>query len=106
MSTQMSDMGWVPEADTFGARLALVRHRMKWNAKEAALACGVPQGSWREWELRERLPRDFAGAASKIAATTGCDEYWLITGRQSPRPDGDPNGGLTVRHQGFEPRTR
>jgi hypothetical protein len=33
---------WVPEL-TFGARLALVRHRMGWNIKEAAAACDLPR---------------------------------------------------------------
>ena len=49
-----SDYRWVPDTSTFGARLALVRQRMGWNLKEAALACQLPQGSWREWELKGR----------------------------------------------------
>jgi hypothetical protein len=31
---------WVPEL-TFGARLALVRHRMGWNIKEDCSRCGL-----------------------------------------------------------------
>lgn len=56
MTTQMDELGWVPTFDEFGARLAAVRNKMGWNAKEAALACGIAQGSWREWEVRNRLP--------------------------------------------------
>ena len=33
--------GWIPDADSFGARLALIRQQLGWgNVKEAALACG------------------------------------------------------------------
>ncbi|MGB7235914.1 MAG: XRE family transcriptional regulator [Rhodococcus sp. (in: high G+C Gram-positive bacteria)] len=105
MTTQIEGHRWVPTLSTFGARLALVRHQMGWNAKEAALACGLPAASWREWELRGREPRGLSDIAQKISEHTGCDDYWLITGRESPRPE-DPDGGSTVRHQGFEPRTR
>ncbi|ANA85435.1 immunity repressor [Gordonia phage Bowser] len=91
MTTQMDEIGWVPAADSFGARLALVRQRMGWNAKEAALACGIAQASWREWEVRNRLPRQFEESAKKIAETTGCDLMWLMTGR--PTPLNNPPGG-------------
>ncbi|GAB2906745.1 hypothetical protein GCM10027047_01200 [Rhodococcus aerolatus] len=96
MTTQ-TEGRWVPTTETFGARLALVRHRMGWNAKEAALACGISQGSWREWELKGRLPRGFAATAAAIAERTGVDDYWLMTGRTNPRPDGGPDGGSTER---------
>lgn len=83
MSTDAADR-WVPDTSTFGARLALIRQRMGWNLKEAALACGLPQGSWREWELRGRDPRGLQAIADRIASHTGVDEYWLITGRTLP----------------------
>ena len=35
---------WVPDTKKFAARLALTRHAMGWNAKEAALTCGFAQG--------------------------------------------------------------
>ncbi|OZC80597.1 hypothetical protein CH274_15620 [Rhodococcus sp. 06-418-5] len=42
-----------------------------------------------------------------IATVLGVDVASFFGGTQKdPRPDGDPNGGLNVRHQGFEPRTR
>jgi len=71
---------WVPETDSFAVRLVLIRNRMKWNAKEAALACGLPAQSWREWELSSRRPRDYEGVCKQIAARTQCDLIWLMTG--------------------------
>jgi hypothetical protein len=50
---------------------------MRWNVKEAALACGVPAASWRGWELEGRPPRDYLNAVGKIARRTGCDIVWL-----------------------------
>ena len=81
---------------------------MGWNAKEAALACGLPAASWRDWEIKSREPRALARVALQIAERTGVDDYWLMTGRdaRSPRPDGPGGGDGVVRHQGLEPRTR
>lgn len=63
---------------------------MGWNLKEAALACGLPQGSWREWELNNRDPRGIQAVVGKIADQTGVDDYWLLTGRVTPTGgDGD-----------------
>lgn len=73
--------GWIPTPDTFGARLALVRQHMGWgNVKEAADECLVPTQSWRRWERDNRLPRDAADIAGKIAQRTGCDPVWLVFG--------------------------
>jgi hypothetical protein len=67
----------------FGARLALVRQRMKWgNVKEAAVACGLPTESWRSWERDGRSPRNIVEIASIIAAATGCDYLWLLAGQR------------------------
>jgi hypothetical protein len=70
---------WVPEL-TFGARLALVRHRMGWNIKEAAAACGVPAQSWRGWEVDGHLPRRHVEIARQISVRTGVDYFWLVLG--------------------------
>ena len=81
--------GTIPTMAAFGARLALIRWQHGWNQKEAALACQLPQGSWREWELSGRAPRNLVEVADKIAASTGIDPYWIMTGRT---PDGQgPN---------------
>lgn len=79
---------------TFAARLASVRHEMGWNAKEAALACGLPAASWREWELNGREPRGLQKIVAQISARTGVDEYWLLMGKDIPDP---------VPPAGFEP---
>lgn len=75
---------WVPSTHSFATRLVLIRHQMGWNLKEAALACGVPAGSWREWELSGRRPRDFEGVCKQIAARTQCDLIWLMVGDPNP----------------------
>lgn len=80
----------MPLGDSFAARLAMIRHEMGWNLKEAALACGFPPGSWREWELRGRDPRGLVEIAERIAERTGVDHYWLMTGRVSPGTPPDP----------------
>ncbi len=88
MTTQIT-LGDVPTTEQFGARLALIRWRQRWNQKEAALACGIPQNSWREWEVSGRAPRNVVEVASKISQVTGIDDYWILTGKQnSPTPDG------------------
>lgn len=99
VSTDASDYRWVPDTSTFGARLALVRQRMGWNLKEAALACGLPQASWREWELKGRDPRGIQTIVEKIAERTGVDDYWLLTGKTTPKggPDGGGGGLLLPR---------
>lgn len=97
---------WIPSDDEFGARLALVRQRFAWNIKEAALACNLPAASWRGWELTGHVPRNLIEVADRIAARTGVDEYWLLTGKKNPRP-ADPDGGGSdldvVPETGIEP---
>lgn len=70
---------WVPSTEQFGARLALVRQSQHWNIKEAALACGIPEASWRSWEKGAK-PRDMVEVCHDIADRTGVDFYWLIAG--------------------------
>lgn len=73
--------GWTANDSSFGARLALIRQRMKWgNVKEAAVACGLPVESWRTWERDSVTPRRIVEIASVIADRTGCDYIWLLTG--------------------------
>lgn len=78
-TSDASPQVWVPEL-TFGARLALVRHRMGWNIKEAAAACGLPAQSWRGWEVQGREPHRLTTIAMTIATRTGCDYLWLVHG--------------------------
>lgn len=70
---------WVPDDNTFGARLALVRQRMGWgNVKLAAEACGLPPESWRTWERDGVEPRGLNRIARKVADVTGCSYAWLV----------------------------
>lgn len=78
---------WVPDLSTFAARLAVVRNHMQWNAKEAAIACGFPAQSWRNWEQGNR-PRDYAGVCEAISRRTGVPTTWLAFGPESPLTDG------------------
>jgi DNA-binding XRE family transcriptional regulator len=98
MTTSASaPQGWVPEL-TFPARLAVVRNRMGWNAKEAALACGLPAQSWRNWEAGTR-PHDYIQVCEKIAARTGANLEWLV-GVGPFGTSQTPNPGLNREYAG------
>jgi hypothetical protein len=79
-----ADAAWVPAIDSFEVRLVLVRHQMGWNAKQAAVACGIKPQSWREWEMFRRRPRDYEAVCRLIAGRTGCDLVWLMCGQTPP----------------------
>ena len=64
---------------TFAARLAVVRNRMGWNAKEAAVMCGLPSQSWRNWETGKH-PHDYERVCIAIADHTGVSLRWLALG--------------------------
>lgn len=103
MTADAEITAWVPDDATFGARLALVRQRMGWNMKEAALACGIKPNTWRDWELKGREPHRLKAMCEQIASYTGCNYLWLMTGRDIPTPPVPPPGlepgtcGLKVR---------
>lgn len=82
---------WIPDASTFGARLALIRQHMKWtNVAQAARECGVPADSWRNWE-EGMEPRRLITIAMTIATRTGVDLDWLVYGPERARAKGaDP----------------
>jgi transcriptional regulator with XRE-family HTH domain len=101
MSTQHAEQAWIPTTDSLGARLALIRQGMGWNIKEAALACGIPAASWTEWETNGRKPRDLEVAAMKIAARTGVDDYWIMTGRDTHKISGGPLVGAAAENESF-----
>lgn len=120
-SEEPAPAGWVPDAQTFGARLALVRQRMGWgNVKEAAVACGISVDSWRNWERDGRQPRNIVSIVRQISSVTGANYYWLLDG-SVPAQTSDPPAPRTAkspRHlgaggsrptfvagEGFEPST-
>lgn len=86
--TMTVQLDWIPRHDDFAARLVLIRHEMKWNIKEAALACGIKAQSWREWELEHRTPRDYERVCRQIAQQSGCNLVWLMSGYEPPSPGG------------------
>jgi hypothetical protein len=82
--------GWMPNDESFGARLALIRQRMGWgNVKEAAEQCGLPVQSWRTWERDNVQPRRIVDVAALISSRTGCDLSWLVFGRKLSDQGGD-----------------
>lgn len=86
--------GWIPDASTFGARLALIRQRMGWgNVEKAAKACGISTETWRSWERDNREPHRLVTIAKQIAGATGCDYLWLVHG-----PDRGQGGGGVNEH--------
>lgn len=77
---------------------------MGWNQKEAALACGLSQASWRGWELKGHEPRGFQAISEQIAGRTGVDQYWIMTGKvQGEHPSG-PGGNVVAFPGGANPR--
>lgn len=77
----VSATAWIPDLNSFGARLALVRQKMGWgNVAEAARECGIDRESWRLWEQTGREPRRFITIAMAIANRTGVDLDWLVYG--------------------------
>ncbi|HEX4432836.1 MAG TPA: helix-turn-helix transcriptional regulator [Frankiaceae bacterium] len=77
---------WTANDGTFGARLALIRQRMGWNAKEAALVCGLAPQSWRTWESGT-MPHGsrYFEICAKIAAAANCDYGWLVDRRPNEK---------------------
>lgn len=77
------EITWIPDTNTFGARLALVRWRMGWNLKEAERECDITQNLWSNWETGS-MPRNYLEAVAKIVWRTKVDRLWLMTGEGSP----------------------
>lgn len=100
---QRTDRGWTVDTSTFGARLALVRHRMNWNVKEAARECGVPAASWRSWEEGAQ-PRRLFEIVELISRRTGADYMWLLVGDRAEALPGS-GGANTLHHRQRAERT-
>jgi transcriptional regulator with XRE-family HTH domain len=81
---------WIPSGQDFGSRLALVRHKMGWNVKEAARECGLPAATWHDWEAGSS-PRNLVTISMAIATRTNADFLWLVHG-----PD---RGGAKPTHE-------
>lgn len=79
VDTPQAEQKWTPDHGSFGARLAAIRHKMGWNVKEAAIACGVPPQNWRNWEAGDE-PRRLVTICMAIASRTNVDLDWLVYG--------------------------
>jgi transcriptional regulator with XRE-family HTH domain len=90
MTTLQDVDRWVP-ADTFGARLALIRQHLGLNIRQAADRCGVGEKSWRDWEDGVS-PKRYEATCSKIAVATGCNVRWLKAGGPLVQPGEGPGG--------------
>lgn len=80
----MTATSWAP-ADTFGNRLALLRHELHLTLEEAADRCGLKRATWRTWELGISHPRNMAEVVDQIAAGLARDgqevnRAWLAWG--------------------------
>ena len=69
---------WVP-ADTFGARLMLLRHQLGLSTEEIAGRCDLKTPTWSTWE-RGASPRNMPGVVARITLATGVDRDWLMWG--------------------------
>lgn len=73
------ELNWIP-ADTFGSRLALVRHGLELSQLEAAEACGLSAPTWSTWE-RGASPRNMAAVVDAIHRGLHVDRDWLMWGQ-------------------------
>lgn len=77
---------WIPDTDSLGARLALVRWRMGWNLAEAERECHLTQNTWGGYE-GGRSPRNLIEVINRIVLRTQVSKIWLMTGEGSPEPE-------------------
>jgi hypothetical protein len=97
IEAERESTGWIPNATSFGARLILIRQRMGWgNVKEAAIECGLPPESWRQWE-KGAAPRRIVEISSVVSNRTGCSYLWLLTGDGSGKAIDGGGSRATLR---------
>lgn len=94
---------WTPSLDSFGTRLAVVRQKMGWNVKEAAIACGLPPENWRRWEQTGLEPRRMVTIAMAIATRTRVDLDWLVYGPDGKAANPQPTGEQLTRWYARDP---
>ncbi|MBW4032994.1 MAG: helix-turn-helix transcriptional regulator [Acidobacteria bacterium] len=76
-------LDWVPDLSSFAARMALVRHSMGWNLKEASVKAGLTVNAWARYEEGMR-PRDLVEVVEKVTRATGVNRTWLAFGYVEP----------------------
>jgi transcriptional regulator with XRE-family HTH domain len=91
-------------ADTFSARLVLLRHDMGLTVDEISSRCGIPSATWSTWE-RGTKPRDKESVVLAISQGTGYSRDWLMWGHAFPlRAEWKIlDGGAVDRAQGVLP---
>lgn len=65
--------------DSFALRLVIIRHAFELTQAEAALRCGLDDGSWSNWE-RGTKPRGMDRIVEKISDALRIDRDWLMWG--------------------------
>ena len=80
--------------DTFALRVAMVRHEMDWNFREAAAAVGVSHQSWQNWESGKPCST-MEQTCERLAAATGFRYEWLMVG--GALDNGGPNDPTDTR---------
>jgi transcriptional regulator with XRE-family HTH domain len=81
MSSQPDNSGgFIPRVESFGDRLALLRHRLGLSRKAAAAKCDLDDASWANWERANTRPRDFPEVVQAISDNLGADRDWLMWG--------------------------
>ena len=103
MSTDAA-FGGFPEFNAHD-RLRKARERTGMDQTEFADHIGVSRGTVSNYESGSTT-RLKGVVLKQWALATNVTVEWIETGNaENPHPE-DPDGGQTVRHQGFEPRTR
>lgn len=95
--------GRVP-SDTFGNRLAVMRHELGLTLEEAADRAGLKRATWRTWEHGAK-PRDMARVVRQIEDAFGYDAVWLMWGGQLAPVDRPPSGGIPTQGHGQDGST-
>lgn len=68
----------IPE-DSFALRLVIIRRALGLSQEEAALRCGLDDGSWSNWENGTK-PRGMDRVVETIATSLAVDREWLMWG--------------------------
>lgn len=77
--------GWVPNTTTdFKMRLRILRLALRWTLLDAEHHTGIKKERWSSWETGRYRVVDQESIARQIAAVTGVDVVWLLTGVAMP----------------------
>ncbi len=105
MSTQTAG-AMIPQW-TFGDRIRKIRRQLGMTQGEFAASIDRGPKSVAAWELGTNAPGDAVAVAKRIQVAHGVPATWTLgLDDENPRPGDGPDGGVVVRPQGLEPRTR